>query len=73
MSKSTCSARTTTGAVCRAPAGSGGKCFFHAHPDRAHTLGQIGGRKNRSKLVDARVPGPLSTAELRDILRGGDP
>ena len=35
------------GAACRAPAGSGGLCFFHANPDSARTLGQIGGRENR--------------------------
>ena len=52
----TCKGKTRTGAACRAPAGSGGLCFFHANPDSARTLGQIGGRKNRRSVVDLQVP-----------------
>ncbi len=64
----TCKAKTKAGAPCRAPAGNGGLCFFHANPDKAHALGQIGGRKNRSQLLEPPAAGPLSAADLRDIL-----
>jgi len=63
-----CSAKTKTGAPCRAPASSQGLCFFHANPEKAPVLGQIGGRKNRSRLPEPSVAGPLSAAGLRDIL-----
>jgi hypothetical protein len=63
-----CNGKTKAGAPCRAPAGSGGLCYFHAHPDQAHTLGQIGGRKNRSKIVEPPAAGALSAADLRGIL-----
>jgi hypothetical protein len=68
MAKIPCKGKTTAGAACRAPAGAGGLCFFHAHPDQAHALGQIGGRKNRSKLVEPPAAGALNAADLRDIL-----
>jgi hypothetical protein len=45
-----------------------GLCFFHANPDQARTLGQIGGRKNRSQLPEPPAAGSLSAADLRDIL-----
>jgi len=63
-----CSGKTKTGAPCRAPAGADGLCFFHAHPDLAHTLGQIGGMRNRSQVIESSVLEPLSGATLRDIL-----
>ena len=63
-----CNGHTKAGALCRAPAGNGGLCFFHANPDKAHALGQIGGRKNRSQLPEPAAAGPLSAADLRDIL-----
>ena len=47
----TCKSKTRTGATCRAPAGPDGLCFFHANPDSAKALGQIGGRKNRRSAV----------------------
>ena len=65
-----CIGKTKAGDPCRAPAGSGGLCFFHANPDKAHTLGQIGGRKNRSQLPEPPAAASLSAADLRDILVG---
>lgn len=60
----TCKGKTRTGAACRAPAGSGGLCFFHANPDSAKALGQIGGRKNRRLVVDLQVPDNLTAADV---------
>ena len=68
MDKIPCKGKTIAGAECRAPAGASGLCYFHAHPEQAHTLGQIGGRKNRLKLVEPPAAGSLSVADLRDIL-----
>jgi hypothetical protein len=62
-----CGAKTKTGAACRAPAGAGGLCYFHANPDSAKTLGQIGGRKNRRSVVDLQVPDNMSAADLRNV------
>ena len=64
----TCQGKTRTGAACRAPAGSGGLCFFHANPDSARSLGQIGGRKNRRSVgVDLQVPDNMTAADLRNV------
>ena len=63
-----CSGKTKAGDPCRAAAGSGGLCFFHANPDLAHTLGQLGGRKNRSKLPETPGAGSMSSSDVRDIL-----
>lgn len=63
-----CNGKTKAGAPCRAPAGPDGFCFFHGHPDKAHALGQIGGRKNRSRLPEPPPAGSLTAADLRDIL-----
>jgi hypothetical protein len=63
----TCQGKTKTGAVCRAPASGGGLCYFHANPDTARTLGQIGGRKNRRPVVDLQVPDNMSAADLRNV------
>jgi hypothetical protein len=61
----TCQSKTRTGATCRAPAGSGGLCFFHANPDSARALGEIGGRKNRrSTGVDLQVPDNMTAADV---------
>jgi hypothetical protein len=63
-----CQGKTRTGAACRAPAGSGGLCFFHANPDSARALGQIGWRKNRrSAVVDLQVPDDMTAADLRNV------
>jgi len=64
----TCKGKTRTGAACRAPAGSGGLCFFHANPDSARTLGKMGGLKNRrSAGVDLQVPDNMTAADLRNV------
>jgi len=63
----TCRGKTKTGSACRAPAGSGGLCFFHANPDSARTLGQVGGRKNRRSTVELQVPENLTATELCKI------
>ena len=60
----TCKGKTRTGAACRAPAGPGGLCFFHANPDSAKALGQIGGRKNRRSVVDLEVPDNMTAADV---------
>jgi hypothetical protein len=64
----TCQGKTKTGAACRAAAGPGGLCFFHANPDSARALGQIGGRKNRrSAGVDLQVPDNMTAVDLRNV------
>ena len=64
----TCKSKTRKGTACRAPAGSGGLCFFHANPDSAKALGQIGGRKNRrSGVVDLQVPDNMNASDLRNL------
>jgi len=70
MSSKRCQGKTAAGALCRAPATAGGLCFFHANPEKARALGQVGGRKNRYQLPDSMPHGPLSAADLRDILAG---
>jgi hypothetical protein len=64
----TCSAKTKTGVPCRAPAGANGFCFFHGNPDRAHLLGQIGGKRNRrTPVVDLEVPDNMTANDLRNL------
>jgi hypothetical protein len=64
----TCQGKTKTGAACRAAAGPGGLCFFHANPDSARALGQIGGRKNRKSTgVDLQVPDNMTAVDLRNV------
>src|SRR6266705_4010336 len=64
-----CKGKTKTGAACRAPATSGGLCFFHANPDSAKTLGQIGGRRNRKfGGVDLEVPENMTATDLRNLM-----
>ncbi len=64
----TCQGKTKTGTACRAPAGAGGLCFFHANPDSARTLGQIGGRKNRrSAVIDLQVADNVTAIDLRNL------
>jgi len=62
-----CKGKTKTDAACRAPASAGGLCYFHANPNRAKTLGQIGGRKNRRSAVDLEVPDNMTAAELSKV------
>ena len=70
-----CSAKTKSGKPCGAAAGPSGLCFFHANPDRAKSLGQTGGLKNRRfPGVDLQVPDNMTAADLRrleeQVLRG---
>jgi hypothetical protein len=63
-----CKGKTKTGASCRAPAGPNGLCFFHANPDSARALGQIGGRRNRrSGILDLQVPDNMTATDLRNL------
>ena len=62
-----CKGKTKTDAACRAPASAGGLCYFHANPNRAKTLGQIGGRKNRRSAVDLEVPDNMTAADLSKV------
>jgi hypothetical protein len=63
-----CSAKTITGAACRAAAGEGGLCFFHAHPESAKKLGRLGGQKNRrSVAVDLHVPDNINANDLSKL------
>jgi hypothetical protein len=65
----TCQAKTRTGAACRAPASGGGLCFFHANPDSAKTLGQIGGRRNRrATVLDLLMPDNMTAADVRSVI-----
>jgi hypothetical protein len=64
----TCTGKTKTGAPCRAPAAANGLCFFHGNPDRAHLLGQIGGKKNRrAPVVDLEVPDNMNANGLLNL------
>lgn len=63
----TCQGKTKAGVACRAPAGLGGLCFFHANPDSARALGQLGGKKNRRSVVDLQVPDNMTTADIRHV------
>lgn len=63
-----CKGKTKAGNPCRAAATACGLCFFHANPAKARTLGQIGGRRNRSKLQEPPATGSFSAADLRDTL-----
>jgi len=61
----TCSGKTKAGKSCRAAAGPGGLCFFHANPDRAKSLGKLGGLKNKKFTgVNLEVPDSLTAADL---------
>ncbi len=68
MTKIPCKGKTTSGAPCRAPARASGLCFLHENPEKAHTLGRIGGRKNRAQTPEPIAAGSLSAGGLRDIL-----
>jgi hypothetical protein len=60
-----CSVKTKAGKPCRAAAGLGGLCFFHANPDRAKSLGQIGGLKNKKFTgVNLEVPDSITGGDL---------
>jgi hypothetical protein len=67
MSSNVCRGKTKSGAPCRAPAGPDGLCFFHANPEKARALGQVGGRRNRHLPADPNG-GPFSAIDLRNVL-----
>jgi hypothetical protein len=60
--KTNCKALTKQGNPCKAPATEGGLCFFHANPDRARELGQMGGPQESAK--DGRIHSAV-TVEAR--------
>src|SRR5438105_4367525 len=63
-----CQGNSKTGAPCRAAAGPGGFCFFHSDPNRAKTLGQIGGRKNRSPTaINLEIPDLKTAIDVRNL------
>ena len=45
-----------------------GLCFLHENPGKAHTLGRIGGRKNRAQPPEPIAAASLSAGGLCDIL-----
>ncbi len=60
-----CSGKTKAGKPCRAAAGPGGLCYFHANPETAKRLGQIGGMKNRKFTgFDMQVPDDITATDL---------
>jgi hypothetical protein len=61
---SRCKAKTKSGKPCRAAATKGGRCYFHAHPDKAAELGRIGGRSNRRAAVENADPLPTLDSAL---------
>lgn len=67
-----CQARTKSGKPCRAAATEGGLCYFHANPNKASELGQIGGRKNRHlpaiESTDS-LPKLENASDLGDLIR----
>jgi hypothetical protein len=56
--KGHCKGRTKAGRLCRAAATDGGLYFFHANPNKASTLGRIGGRSNRHAVAESGDPLP---------------
>jgi len=69
VDKKQCVAKTKTGESCRAPAGPDGLCFLHANPNRARTLGQLGGLGNRrASGIDLQIPDDIGLADLRKLV-----
>lgn len=68
--ESKCSALTKAGRPCRAAAGEGGLCYFHANPSKARELGRIGGRRNRhvAGADSLELPRLDTAAAVRDAL-----
>jgi hypothetical protein len=62
-----CAAKTKTGTPCRAPAGEGGLCYFHANPGLVRELGRTGGTKNRRGPIDLQVPDNMTLSDLRNV------
>jgi hypothetical protein len=68
MPKISCRARDKKGEPCRAAAGAGGLCYFHANPDLTKTLGRQGGRKNRHFAgIDVEVPPNMNAGDLNAL------
>ena len=64
-----CKAKTVAGKPCRAAPMANGLCFLHGNPEKVRTLGQVGGRKNRSRVPElALQPSEINAETLRDIL-----
>jgi len=65
----TCQGKTNAGEDCRAPASSGGLCYFHANPNQAKFLGQIGGRRNgKFRGVNLEVPEHMTATDLSQVI-----
>ena len=64
-----CKAITRAGLPCPAAAGANGLCYFHANPQRAQKLGQMGGWKNRRRpAVELQIPYNLSASDLGRVV-----
>jgi hypothetical protein len=60
-----CMGKTKAGKPCGAAPGLGGLCYFHANPETAKRLGQIGGMKNRKFTgFDMQVPDNITATDL---------
>jgi Family of unknown function (DUF5763) len=66
----TCRATTKKGEPCAAAAGRSGLCYFHEDPDRARSLGRVGGQKNRPLAIDLDVPDCMTATDLRKLTSG---
>ena len=63
-----CRAVTKKGSPCKAAAGPHGLCPMHEDPERAKTLGSLGGQQNRRTSIDLQIPeGSLAMADLRNL------
>ena len=72
---SQCIGKTKAGKPCGAAASVDGLCYFHAHPEAAKRLGQMGGMKNKKFTgIDIQVPDNISATDLCklevQVLRG---
>ena len=66
-----CRAKTKLGKRCKAAATERGLCAFHADPQRAAHLGQLGGRKNRRYPLTVGVESlrvPETPKEVKNLL-----
>jgi hypothetical protein len=65
-----CKSLTKKGMPCGAAATEGGLCFFHANPNKASELGQIGGRSKRYSISENADPLPTldSAVAVRDTV-----
>src|SRR4029077_4587907 len=66
-----CRAKTKLGKRCKAVAIERGLCAFHADPQRAAQLGQLGGRKNRRYPLTVGAESlrvPQTAREVKNLL-----